>query len=135
MSTDSGAGGSLRAGDVVEVRSLDEILATLDEQGELDALPFMPEMRPVLRPAHDRVQGGQQDCATPSTGNAALRRMRDAVHLTGARCDGSGHDGCQAACLLFWRTAWLRPVAPNAPTPVRRPVRRRCPSCSPRRPA
>ena len=60
MSTDSGAAGSLRAGDVVEVRSLDEILATLDEQGELDALPFMPEMVAVLRPTHDRVQGREQ---------------------------------------------------------------------------
>ena len=34
----------LRAGDWVEVRSAAEILATLDERGRLDALPFMPEM-------------------------------------------------------------------------------------------
>jgi hypothetical protein len=34
----------LRVGDVVEVRSEGEILATLDENGELDAMPFMPEM-------------------------------------------------------------------------------------------
>ena len=32
-------------GDLVTVRPLDEILATLDEQGTLDKLPFMPEMR------------------------------------------------------------------------------------------
>ena len=31
-------------GDVVEVLSAEEILATLDEAGELDGLPFMPEM-------------------------------------------------------------------------------------------
>ena len=47
--------------------------------------------------------------------------MHDAVHLTGARCDGSGHDGCQAACLLYWKTAWLRPMPPNAPIPVQPP--------------
>ena len=35
----------LRTGDWVEVRSESEILATLDENGELDRLPFMPEMR------------------------------------------------------------------------------------------
>ncbi|HWF60820.1 MAG TPA: hypothetical protein VN666_11005 [Nitrospira sp.] len=34
----------LRAGDLVEVKSKDEILATLDEQGALDQLPFMLEM-------------------------------------------------------------------------------------------
>ena len=34
----------MRKGDLVEVRSPEEILATLDPNGELDALPFMPEM-------------------------------------------------------------------------------------------
>ena len=37
-------GRDLRAGDWVEVRSSEEILATLDERGRLEALPFMPEM-------------------------------------------------------------------------------------------
>ena len=34
----------LRVGDIVEVRSEAEILATLDENGRLESLPFMPEM-------------------------------------------------------------------------------------------
>ena len=34
----------LRVGDLVEVRSAEEIVATLDERGELENLPFMPEM-------------------------------------------------------------------------------------------
>ena len=34
----------LRRGDLVEVRSPAEILATLDARGVLGALPFMPEM-------------------------------------------------------------------------------------------
>ena len=34
----------LRPGDLVEVRSEAEILATLDANGRLDNLPFMPEM-------------------------------------------------------------------------------------------
>jgi len=37
--------------------------------------------------------------------------MSDAVHLEDLRCDGSGHGGCQAGCLLFWKEAWLEPVA------------------------
>ena len=34
----------LRVGDTVEVKSREEIFATLDSRGALEALPFMPEM-------------------------------------------------------------------------------------------
>ena len=33
-----------RAGDWVEVRTKEEILRTLDKKGQLDGLPFMPQM-------------------------------------------------------------------------------------------
>ena len=36
----------LRAGDWVQVRTKEEILATLDANGRLEELPFMPEMLP-----------------------------------------------------------------------------------------
>jgi len=36
--------------------------------------------------------------------------MQNAVHLRGARCDGSAHGGCDASCLIFWKEAWLKPV-------------------------
>jgi hypothetical protein len=43
--------------------------------------------------------------------------MTDTVHLGDLRCDGSGHGGCQAGCLLFWKEAWLtRPSDACAPT-------------------
>ena len=35
---------TLGAGDWVEVRSKEEIFATLDENGHLEGLPFMPQM-------------------------------------------------------------------------------------------
>jgi hypothetical protein len=35
---------NLRSGELVEVRSAEEILATLDAQGRFEVLPFMPEM-------------------------------------------------------------------------------------------
>lgn len=41
---------------------------------------------------------------------SGMRRMEDVVHLTGARCDGSGHGGCQAGCLIYWKEAWLKRV-------------------------
>ncbi|MCE5268419.1 MAG: hypothetical protein LLG00_11085 [Planctomycetaceae bacterium] len=38
-------------------------------------------------------------------------RLRNAVLLQGVRCDGRSHGGCQMNCLMFWKDAWLRPVA------------------------
>ena len=39
-----------------------------------------------------------------------MHKMTRAVHLTGARCDGSAHGGCQTACSLYWKEDWLRRV-------------------------
>jgi hypothetical protein len=96
----------LRAGELVEVRSAAEILATLDDKGELDSLPFMPEMLQFcgqrLRVSH------RADKTCDTIANYHARRMYRTVHLEQTRCDGSGHDGCQAGCLLFWKEAWLK---------------------------
>jgi hypothetical protein len=106
----------LRVGDVVEVRPAAEILATLDENGELESLPFMPEM---LRYCGQRLtvyKVANKACDTQT--RSGMRRMENAVHLTGVRCDGSAHGGCQAACLIYWKRAWLRKVDPAEPASV-----------------
>jgi hypothetical protein len=41
------------------------------------------------------------------------RRLADGIHLENLRCDGQAYGGCQAACLIFWKEAWLRPVEDN----------------------
>ncbi len=46
-----------------------------------------------------------------------LRHIVDAVLLDDLRCDGVAHGGCQAQCRLYWKEAWLRPLAADqAPT-------------------
>ena len=50
----------LRAGELVEIRSREEILATLDSRGERDSLPFMPEME-VSCGTSTRLPSGGQD--------------------------------------------------------------------------
>jgi hypothetical protein len=45
-----------------------------------------------------------------------MRRMERAVHLTGARCDGSAHGGCQTKCQFYWKEAWLKRVDSAAPS-------------------
>jgi hypothetical protein len=108
---DNGAPG-LRVGELVEVRSQPEILATLDERGRLDELPFMPEM---LRFCGQRFRVHRRAIKLCDTINSTgMKRMHDAVHLQRLRCDGSAHGGCQAGCLLYWKEAWLRRVPPGS---------------------
>ncbi len=105
---------NLQVGNWVQVRNKDEILATLDSRGQLEGLPFMPQMFkycgqrfPVFKRAH-------KTCDTVNqTGG---RWMTNAVHLE-LRCDGQAYGGCQAGCLLFWKEAWLLKVdgPPSAP--------------------
>jgi hypothetical protein len=98
----------LRAGELVEVKTKEEILATLDDQGTLDRLPFMPEMLEFCGKRFKVFKRAHKTCDTIEyTGS---RWMKNAVHLEGTRCTGSDHGGCQAACLLFWKEAWLRRV-------------------------
>ena len=104
---------SFRAGDWVEVRSVDEIMATLDREGALAGLPFMPEMLQYAGKRFRVFKSAHKTCDTVK--NSVIRRMDATVHLEGARCDGQGHGGCQAACLLFFKEAWLKPVAGGEP--------------------
>ncbi len=109
----------LRVGEVVEVRSRDEILATLDQRGEFEALPFMPEM---LQFCGRRFRVDKLAVKLCDTINwSGMYRMDHAVHLAGVRCDGQAHGGCQAGCLVYWKEAWLKrvdgAVAEAAPGP------------------
>ena len=101
-------GHRLRAGDLVRVREEEEILQTLDADGRLEGVPFMPEMlRFCGREFRVRARA-HKVCDTIEW--QQFRRMDNAVHLAELRCDGSAHGGCQAGCLLFWKEAWLRPI-------------------------
>jgi hypothetical protein len=113
----------LRTGDVVLVRSAEEILATLDENARLDGLPFMPEMLPFC--GKRVVVYRRADKVCDSIHGGGMRRMYGTVHLTDARCDGSAHGGCEASCLMHWKEDWLEPIRPEgrrSPT-TRRPRR------------
>ena len=100
----------LRVGDWVEIQNKEEILRTLDADGQLDGMPFMPEMFAFCGKRFQVYKRAHKTCDTvfPVRG----RRVSGAVHLD-TRCDGSAHGGCQASCLLFWKEAWLKPVKPG----------------------
>jgi hypothetical protein len=110
---------NLRIGEIVEVRSPEEILATLDENGELDGLPFMPEM---LAWCGRQVRVHKLDLKLCDTiGGTGMYRMRDAVHLETSRCNGQAHGGCQAGCNLYWKKAWLKRIPAGEPGPAPAP--------------
>ena len=98
---------SFRAGDWVEIRPLPDIMKTLDQAGALEGLPFMPEMARFCGRRFKVAASAHKTC--DPTGATDMRRMKDAVHLE-TRCNGSSHDGCQARCRIYWKTAWLVPA-------------------------
>jgi predicted DNA-binding antitoxin AbrB/MazE fold protein len=106
----------LRPGERVRVRSAAQIFTTLDDSGTLDGLPFMPEMVQYCGRTFAVSQRADKTCA----GDGVVRRMHNTVHLENIRCDGAAHGGCQAACLTYWKEAWLERVA-NGATPAQRP--------------
>ena len=114
MSLDSS---QFSAGDLVRVRRREDILHTLDGQGRLESMPFMPEMLAYCGQTFRVTKRAHKTCDfVTQTGGRALPH---AVHLEGLRCNGLAHGGCQAQCTFFWKDAWLEPAASQAvPTPA-----------------
>lgn len=93
-------------GDLVEVRSAAEILSTLDEKGTRENLPFMPEMLAFCGKQFRVSRRAFKTCVD----DGDMRQLDDTVFLEEVRCDGSLHAGCDRGCLIFWKTAWLKPA-------------------------
>lgn len=97
----------LRPGDLVEVKSAEEIRATLDEQGKTRGLLFMPAQWAYCG-RQFRVLKVANQMMDEHTGE--MVRLKRAVLLEGTTCDGKAYGGCQRGCLTFWKEAWLRRV-------------------------
>jgi hypothetical protein len=93
-------------GQLVEVRSEEEISRMLDADGKFDGVPFMPEMVKYCGRQARVYRRANKTCVEGD----GTRGMRDTVFLENLRCDGEFHDGCQRDCSLFWKEAWLKPV-------------------------
>lgn len=96
-------------GDWVEVRSREEILRTLNDKGQLDGMPFMPEMFQFCGQKFKVYKIAHKTCDY-SVYPYRVRRLARTVHLE-TRCDGEAHGGCQAGCLLCWKEDWLKPAS------------------------
>ena len=99
----------LSVGDIVQVRTQEEILATLDANSRLDGLPFMPQMFSYCGQRFKVIARAHKTCDVIA---GEGRRLPGGIHLD-IRCDGQAYGGCQAGCLIFWKQAWLMRVATN----------------------
>jgi len=99
----------LKRGKMVAIRTWPEIQTTLDENGTVEGLPFMPEMLKYC---------GQQFQVRKRIHFACVeqhgyRRFHNIVSLDSLRCSGEYHDGCKRACDLFWKETWLSEDKPS----------------------
>lgn len=98
---------NLKAGDVVEVKSAEEIRKTLDRNDKTKGLLFMAEMWKFCGKqfvVYKRID----TILIESTGKQ--RHPKNTVLLENVHCDGSDHSNCDSSCFHFWREAWLRKV-------------------------
>ena len=98
---------NLPPGELVEVKSEEEIRATLDEDGKCKGLHWMPEMRKFCG-GRFRVLKRLERMLLEST--EEYRKVKNTVLLEGVICDGQAHLDCDRSCFHFWREAWLRRV-------------------------
>ena len=100
----------LRAGDLVRVRSREEIMGSLDENMKLGGCSFMEEMWQYC--------GGEYRVAKTleyffDEARFRMVRARDLVLLEDLHCSGNVPvftHRCDRHCLLFWKGAWLEKV-------------------------
>ena len=98
----------LRAGDLVRVRSREEIQDTLNHRNVLKGCSFMKEMEPYCGTT-------QRVFKTVSRfldeRDYRVKKTRGIVLLEGVFCEGTELFGpCDRSCFFFWREEWLERI-------------------------
>ncbi|MGW8178310.1 MAG: hypothetical protein ACWGQW_06030 [bacterium] len=102
------AGQGLETGQLVRVKSRDEIQSTLDNWGYLRGCGFMEEMWPYC--------GTEQQVFKPVRSflderDYKVKKVRSTVILEGVHCKGTNDYGrCDRNCYFFWREEWLEKI-------------------------
>ena len=105
---------NLKSGDIVKVLPPLEILKTLDSEGTLNNLPFMPEMISCCGKIYKVRSKLEKTCVTClASNNLVTDKMKefvfnDVVLLDELRCSGNSHGDCQIGCMILWKEAWLK---------------------------
>ena len=95
----------LEAGDLVRVRSREEIEATLDRWHALKGCGFLGEMAGYCGTTQRVLKRVERFI---DERDYRLKQASGIVLLEGAICSGTGATGrCDRACFFFWREEWL----------------------------
>jgi hypothetical protein len=98
---------NLQPGELVEIKSMGSISATLNETAHNRGLWFSPDQR-LLCGQQRRVVKRIEKLIVDGTGE--MRQLRNTVYLEGSMC-GCSHvafGGCPRDEFVYWREAWLR---------------------------
>ena len=100
----------LAAGDVVRVRSIEEIRSTLDNWNKLKRCTFLHEMEPfcgTVQKVHKRVNRFLNET------DYLVKKCKGIVLLENVFCEGTGNFGsCDRSCFFFWHEEWLEIITP-----------------------
>jgi hypothetical protein len=105
---------SFKPGDLVRVRSREEIEATLNIWHQYKGCMFMPD-------AMERYCGTLQRVFKPmerfvDERDYYVKKTHGIILLQGIHCEGSRFYGrCDRACFSFWREEWLEKIEENDP--------------------
>ena len=98
----------LKAGDMVRVRSLNEIRENLDKNGKLNGMLFIPDMAQYCGGTYRVFKRVNKIF---NTREWKMKKCKDIVLLEGLFCHGYGEFlGCDRSCFFFWKEAWLEKI-------------------------
>lgn len=98
---------NLQPGELVEVKSEQEIMPNLDLSRRYKGLSFMRGMREFCG---KRLKVYKRVDLILLESNHEFRKLKNTVLLEGAICDGQEQSGCDRSCFYYWKEAWLRRV-------------------------
>jgi hypothetical protein len=97
----------LQPGDLVKVRSRQEVKELLDWERKTQGLLFAEAMWHYCGKQF-RVVKEVKRIVVEQTG--VLQKVRDTYLLEGVTCDGEAFRGCPRMCFWFWKGVWLQKV-------------------------
>jgi hypothetical protein len=99
---------SFQKGDVVRVRSREEIAVTLDPFKELKGCAFLPDMYQYCGTQQHVLKSMQHFL---DERDYKLKKVRGVILLENVICKGTPTFGaCDRCCFLFWREEWLERI-------------------------
>ena len=100
---------SLQKGDLVRVRTCEEIDSTLDPFKELKGCAFLPEMYQYCGTNQLVLKSMQRFM---DERDYKVKKARGVILLENVICEGTPTFGpCDRCCFLFWREEWLEKIA------------------------